>query len=82
MSDPCAGEKPFKCNQCEFRSITKENLRRHIERDHHHVTYMCRDCGRSFKSLTNLLSHQQQKHKEQDLVQEVICAKCDLTFNR
>lgn len=72
------GDRPFHCNQCSYRSITKDQLKRHIEREHENIKYVCHQCDYVAPSRTNLWHHQ-QKHKKP---QAVGCPICSEKFDR
>ncbi len=73
-----SGERPFQCNQCQFRAITKDNLKRHIEREHDNVKYVCQECGYVAPSRTTLWHHS-QKHKTKYMI---VCPLCNERFDR
>jgi len=56
------GDKPFMCPKCGFRSITKDNLKRHIDKEHENITYPCRECAYVAYTRTQLWNHA-MKHK-------------------
>ena len=55
--------RPFKCEYCERRFITKQSLSRHIMNKHAEETglpvpvHVCELCGKEFKSKKNLKEH-------------------------
>lgn len=56
------GDKPHVCPTCGFRAITKDNLKRHIDKEHEHITYPCRECSFVASTRTQLWNHT-MKHK-------------------
>ncbi|XP_070205765.1 zinc finger protein ZFAT-like [Littorina saxatilis] len=52
------GDRPFRCNDCPFRAIARENLRRHVEREHQNVKFACKECEFVATSRTRLWNHQ------------------------
>ena len=72
------GDRPFHCDQCNYRSITKDQLKRHIEREHENIKYVCHQCEYVAPSRTNLWHHQ-QKHKKP---QALACPICPEKFDR
>ncbi|KAH3768960.1 zinc finger protein ZFAT-like isoform X2 [Dreissena polymorpha] len=56
------GDKPFLCTKCNFRSISKDNLRRHMDKEHDNVSYPCRECAFVAYTRTQLWNHA-LKHK-------------------
>jgi len=76
------GERPFKCEYCEQRFITKQSLSRHIMNRHAAETglpvavHVCELCGKEFKSKKNLKEHRYYHADNQDNRQQCeICHK-------
>ena len=53
-----SGDRPFRCTDCAFRAITRENLHRHIEREHENVKFPCKECDFVATNRTKLWNHQ------------------------
>ncbi|XP_013396741.1 zinc finger protein ZFAT [Lingula anatina] len=72
------GEKPFQCDhpECEYKAGTKDNLRRHVEKEHENMTYQCPECDYEGVNRTQLWNHM-QKHKSRPLE----CPECQEVFN-
>jgi len=57
------GEKPFKCELCEYRSATQSAVNQHKMRMHEEQSplilqrHVCEICGKSFKVKSNLKEH-------------------------
>ncbi|KAL5021554.1 hypothetical protein ScPMuIL_000709 [Solemya velum] len=51
------GDKPFLCNICGYRAITKDNLKRHKEKDHESQQFPCKECDFISTSRTQLWNH-------------------------
>ena len=74
----CTGDKPYACDQCNYRAITKENLKRHIEKEHAMMHYVCSQCSFEASNRTQLWVHQ-QKHKLESVT---TCQICQAKFER
>ena len=72
------GDKPFACDQCGFKAVTRDNLKRHIERQHMQLTFPCPKCDFVAESRQQLWRHE-QKHRQPS---EVQCPKCDLKLDK
>ncbi|XP_064641279.1 zinc finger protein ZFAT-like [Lineus longissimus] len=72
------GDKPFACEDCEYRSITRENLKRHCEKHHQHISLKCDKCDYVAGARTQLWTHQ-HKHKEAESPSN-ICPICQSVF--
>ncbi|CAH1779573.1 unnamed protein product [Owenia fusiformis] len=69
------GDKPYACDRCNYRSITRDNLRRHVEREHDNVILKCGECDFTANNRTALWNHQ-QFHKPE--IGHNPCTLCDL----
>ena len=58
-------KKKFKCNQCEFKSWTKNNLTSHINNTHSDKRYHCNMCPGTYKNKPEFLHHKMRKHNGQ-----------------
>ena len=54
-------KKKFKCNQCEFRSWTKNRLTSHLKNTHSDKRYQCNMCPATYKSKSGFLHHKIKK---------------------
>ena len=77
--------RPFKCEYCERRFITKQSLSRHIMNKHAAESglpvpvHVCELCGKEFKSKKNLKEHRYYHAENTDSRQQCeICHKVTL----
>uniref|UniRef100_A0A7E4V1D1 C2H2-type domain-containing protein n=1 Tax=Panagrellus redivivus TaxID=6233 RepID=A0A7E4V1D1_PANRE len=53
----------FQCGMCFKTLTTRQGLKNHLLRTHNDVrSIMCRDCGQTFKSHSNLADHRKHMH--------------------
>ena len=52
------GERPYCCEQCEFKCAEKGHLTRHIRTHAKEKPFSCTVCGKSFAQSGNLKQHQ------------------------
>ncbi|GFR74629.1 zinc finger protein ZFAT [Elysia marginata] len=71
------GDKPFACTNCSFRGNTKEQLRKHCEREHEKVAFQCKECDFLAPTRTRLWNHQ-LKHLG---INGLSCPKCPSKFD-
>ncbi|XP_041375842.1 zinc finger protein ZFAT-like [Gigantopelta aegis] len=73
------GDKPFVCDNdsCSFRAISKEILRQHVDREHGHVQFQCKECTFVTNSRSQLWSH----HLKHLGITGLECEKCKQKFN-
>lgn len=67
--------KKVKCNECDERFSSDNELDAHKASVHKVVNYDCEICGRTFSSKENLNSHIQEEHSVKT------CDVCGQTFN-
>ena len=60
-----SGEKPFKCDQCNYSSTKGDNLKVHKRTHTGEEPYTCNQCSFSSKDSGNLQKHIARKHREQ-----------------
>ena len=51
------GEKPYKCQHCEYRCSTKHSLNRHTYTHTGEKPYACELCDKTFNQMNNLKRH-------------------------
>lgn len=51
------GEKPFKCNHCEYATAQNSTLKIHLKRHHGKLLLECSLCGMTFPEKTQLNNH-------------------------
>ncbi|XP_060077016.1 zinc finger protein ZFAT-like [Ylistrum balloti] len=75
------GDKPFPCNICGYRGLTKENLSRHKEKEHEKLTFPCKDCNNEFvaNSRSQLWNHT-MKHRGLHEAMGIECPTCKSKF--
>ncbi len=66
--------KKFNCNMCSDTFLSGVQLKGHIRA--FHTTYLCQDCGKTFKNNSLLMSHQKTHNSEKPFV----CSKCPSRF--
>ncbi|GFO20664.1 Zinc finger protein zfat [Plakobranchus ocellatus] len=71
------GDKPFACSNCSFRGNTKEQLRKHSEREHEKVAFQCKECDFLAPTRTRLWNHQ-LKHLG---INGLSCPECPSKFD-
>ena len=71
------GEKPFKCDHCDFVCRESTNLKNHIALHYSQRNYVCELCGAAFYCKRTLQQHHVYKHQEDRNFQ---CDQCPMTF--
>ena len=51
------GEKPHKCNYCDYRAVEKGIVNKHIKEVHAMEKHFCDLCGKNYKSKNSLRDH-------------------------
>lgn len=64
----------YNCNVCSETFVSKLQLKGHIRSLH--TTYLCSECGKTFKNNSLLTSHQKTHNSEKPFV----CSKCPSRF--
>merc|ERR1712150_223184 len=60
-----AYDKSMSCDQCEYTTSDKSNLRRHIKTKHATIKeFNCNDCDYATNRKDNLLTHLKSSHKK------------------
>lgn len=76
------GEKPFKCDECDYTCRTKYDLSSHLYRKHNYPikqkrkSHYCLQCSGTFLTLSELKYHIASIHKEKSFN----CPECELSF--
>ncbi|XP_059611318.1 zinc finger protein 37 homolog [Phlebotomus argentipes] len=70
------GENPFKCEFCNSKFNTKDEMKRHISYIHEPRTIPCTRCKKNFATSLDLKQHVQRKHKKKTIP----CPMCDKKF--
>ncbi|XP_069113038.1 zinc finger protein ZFAT-like [Argopecten irradians] len=75
------GDKPFPCNICGYRGLTKENLARHKEKEHEKLTFPCKECNNEYvaNSRSQLWNHT-MKHRGLHEAMGIECPTCKSKF--
>jgi len=73
-------EKHHKCEQCDFYSTTKSNLKKHVQSQHDGIRYQCPHCDHTTSQKIRLKSHILSKHDNNDHY-EYHCEKCAYRTN-
>lgn len=72
-----AGEKPYACEECDYRTNRADALRAHRDTQHCDMRpYVCEKCGKAFKTSFILKTHQRQHSDDRPYV----CGLCDKAF--
>ena len=61
------GDKPFKCNECEYRTGDHNSLRRHNMRHTGEKPYKCSMCSYSSIQSAAFKRHVKSKHSESQM---------------
>ena len=57
-------DQTFRCNKCEYKSNTRNNLQKHVMR-HHNKTFKCDHCPYAGSNKIELLKHKSRVHEKQ-----------------
>ena len=69
------GDKPYSCNQCDFKAVSSSHLTIHLRKHTGELPYSCPHCPKKFAQSANLTSHMRFNHM-------LKCNQCDyLTSN-
>ena len=60
-----SGEKPFKCDQCDYSCAVSGHLIRHKRTHTGEQPYTCNQCSFSSKQSSNLQQHRLRKHRQE-----------------
>ncbi|XP_012940881.1 zinc finger protein ZFAT [Aplysia californica] len=71
------GDKPFACAHCSFRANTKDQLKRHSEKEHEKIAFQCKECDFLAPTRTRLWNHQ-LKHLG---ISGLSCPRCSCKFD-
>ena len=67
--------KIFACQQCDFKSKGRIEVKKHITSVHKEVSFTCKQCNFTSKSNYALLQHTEVTHEGI----RYVCKKCDFT---
>ena len=72
-------EKPFECDQCDYKGKTESYLQRHKENIHEKLRpHVCHVCGKGYYSIKDMKAHLQIKHGQGE--KSIVCEKCGKAF--
>ena len=57
------GERPYKCNQCDYKATQKDTVTRHKQSKHEGGRYECDQCDYKATKKSNITAHKQYKHE-------------------
>jgi len=57
------GNKPYKCNQCDYQSSYKWSFKEHVKFRHEGIKHACHLCNNQFSTPRNLQKHIKEKHE-------------------
>ena len=66
------------CNECEYSTPRRQQLKHHIETNHEGIRYPCDVCNHQSRSVMNLRDHQASMHK---INPRFRCKLCDFCTN-
>lgn len=73
----CAGDKPYACDECDYRTNRADALRAHRDTQHCDLRpYVCEKCGKAFKTSFILKTHQRQHSDDRPYT----CGLCHKAF--
>jgi len=64
------------CNECEYSTPRRQQLKHHIETNHEGIRYPCDVCNHQSRSVENLRDHQSSKHKINPRFRCLLCDFC------
>ena len=60
-------KKIWVCGVCNYVHIKRDKLYRHVDQAHYHYSYRCEHCGRLVPTQNALMTHINNKHRENKL---------------
>ena len=57
-------KKKFKCEQCETKFTSYDDLIKHMRHEHHHEIVKCDECGKEFIHEKDRLHHSREEHRK------------------
>lgn len=77
MNSSSAGDKPYACDDCDYRTNRADALRAHRDTQHCEARpYVCEKCGKAFKTSFILKTHQRQHSDDRPYA----CGLCQKAF--
>ena len=73
-------ELPYKCNFCPRAFCSNSSLYRHHKKHLDIKSFSCKICSKSFRSKSDVNSHQYIAHKELDIKPKIQCNICGAGF--
>ena len=70
------------CDSCDYKSVRKGKVKRHISQVHENKIYKCDTCKKEFKNPSYLKRHKFRFHTENATHISLKCEFCDFTTNR
>ena len=72
----------FSCDQCDFKSTAKYNVKRHVANKHRKIRFPCDKCDKAYTDKGGLRKHVANTHDKESLPKEGLihhCVQCDYT---
>ncbi len=73
------GEKPYKCDKCEYSSAQRGSLNLHMLRHSEQKNHQCQQCGKLFYTA-HILNKHTRTHSGQEQYKVHRCTVCDKRF--
>uniref|UniRef100_A0A2P2I7S5 Zinc finger protein 260-like n=1 Tax=Hirondellea gigas TaxID=1518452 RepID=A0A2P2I7S5_9CRUS len=71
------GEKPFKCEECDYRAVSRDSVKKHAERSHGQMKPLkCNICPRTFMYYSHKKSHMLRHYN----LKPFSCHLCNRSF--
>ena len=58
-----AGQRDFRCDECDYNFKTKGTLKIHVQSFHEKLRHSCNQCDKQFTQTAGLKKHKQAVHE-------------------